>query len=337
MVNNQEPSKIGVGGAPRPCGTTISGQSVSTSSSVGSPSSRSEAAVVTPASETTFAQLNNLDIHGDDARPQEAAGKKKRGQRASGGDKSGRGLRQFSLKVCEKVESKGRTTYNEVADELVADFADPNNTLASPDQQYDEKNIRRRVYDALNVLMAMDIISKDKKEIQWKGLPQTSINDIEELKSECLRLRNRIERKATYLEELEEQYVGLQNIIKRNEQLYGSGNSPSGGVAFPFILVQTRPHATVEVEISEDMQLVHFDFNSTPFELHDDCYVLKAMKLCERPKRGDGGESSSTPIVLQPQTPHPPVPSVSGMPSVSPPLPGILKARIKHEHPSSST
>ncbi len=31
--------------------------------------------------------------------------------------------------------------------------------------QFDEKNIRRRVYDALNVLMAMDFISKDKKEI----------------------------------------------------------------------------------------------------------------------------------------------------------------------------
>lgn len=49
-------------------------------------------------------------------------------------------------------------------------------------QQYDEKNIRRRVYDALNVLMAMDIISKDKKEIQWKGLPRTSLSDIEDLK-----------------------------------------------------------------------------------------------------------------------------------------------------------
>jgi len=49
-------------------------------------------------------------------------------------------------------------------------------------QQYDEKNIRRRVYDALNVLMAMDIISKDKKDIQWKGLPRTSLSDIEELK-----------------------------------------------------------------------------------------------------------------------------------------------------------
>lgn len=30
--------------------------------------------------------------------------------------------------------------------------------------------------------MAMDIISKDKKEIQWKGLPRTSLDDIEELK-----------------------------------------------------------------------------------------------------------------------------------------------------------
>lgn len=36
---------------------------------------------------------------------------------------------------------------------------------------YDEKNIRRRVYDALNVLMAMDIITKDKKRISWRGWP----------------------------------------------------------------------------------------------------------------------------------------------------------------------
>ncbi|KAK4404764.1 Transcription factor-like protein DPB [Sesamum angolense] len=339
-------SKGGGGGTTRSWGTTISGQSMSTSGSMGSPSSRSEAAMATPASDSTFVRLNNLDIQGDDAGSQGPAGnrKKKRGQRAVGGDKSGRGLRQFSMKVCEKVESKGRTTYNEVADELVAEFADPNNNLASPDQQqYDEKNIRRRVYDALNVLMAMDIISKDKKEIQWKGLPRTSLNDIEELKTERLGLRSRIEKKAAYLEELEEQYVGLQNLIQRNEQLYGSGNAPSGGVALPFILVQTRPHATVEVEISEDMQLVHFDFNSTPFELHDDNYVLKAMKFCEKPQVDgagtshnlptmDGGESSSMANAYQPQIPHPSRPNVSGRPPTSPPLPGILKARVKHEH-----
>ncbi|KAJ9559185.1 hypothetical protein OSB04_013799 [Centaurea solstitialis] len=317
------------GGATRSCG---SGQSVSTSGSVGSPSTRSELGVLgTPVSESTFLRLNHLDIHTDsNAGSQGEVGnkKKKRGQRATGGDKGGRGLRQFSMKVCEKVESKGRTTYNEVADELVAEFADPGEGGQTPDQQqYDEKNIRRRVYDALNVLMAMDIISKDKKEIQWKGLPRTSLNDIEEIKRDRLAIRGRIDKKAAYLKELQDQYVGLQNLIQRNEQLYSSGNAPSGGVALPFILVQTRPHATVEVEISEDMQLVHFDFNSTPFELHDDNYVLKAMNLSKRDDvannvSADGGEGSSISSMFRPPL------MASGKPSV----PGILKSRVKHEH-----
>ncbi|KAK4833819.1 hypothetical protein QYF36_011889 [Acer negundo] len=338
----------GGGGATRSWGTTVSGQSVSTSGSVGSPSSRSEQAMATPASDNTFMRLNHLDIHGDDAGSQGAVGskKKKRGQRAVGGDKSGRGLRQFSMKVCEKVESKGRTTYNEVADELVAEFADPSNSLSTPDQQqYDEKNIRRRVYDALNVLMAMDIISKDKKEIQWKGLPRTSLNDIEELKGERVGLRNKIEKKAAYLQELEEQFVGLQNLIQRNEQLYSSGNAPSGGVALPFILVQTRPHATVEVEISEDMQLVHFDFNSTPFELHDDNYVMKAMKFCDRPQSddmvqnfpADGGEGSSMPGMYQQQILPSSRPNTSSRPPTSPPVPGEYKGNKQITTSASET
>ncbi|KAG5560831.1 hypothetical protein RHGRI_003999 [Rhododendron griersonianum] len=350
----------------RSWGTTVSGQSVSTSGSVGSPSSSAAmatpsgeaaaamaaaAAAATPDSEKTALRLNHLDIQGDEAGSQAAAaGKKKRGQRAVGADKSGRGLRQFSMKefVFEFGSSEMKICSTAcadalflVADELVAEFAEPSNSLTSPDkQQYDEKNIRRRVYDALNVLMAMDIISKDKKEIQWRGLPQTSLSDIEELKAERLGLGNRIGKKAAYLQELEEQFVGLQNLIHRNEQLYSSGNSPSGGVALPFILVQTRPHATVEVEISEDMQLVHFDFNSTPFELHDDNYVLKAMKFCERPQgdaaapnsSADGGEGSSMSNMFQPHISHPSRSNNPDRPLNSPPLPGILKARVKHEH-----
>ncbi len=45
------------------------------------------------------------------------------GAQAAGGRNNGKGLRHFSMKVCEKVESKGRTTYNEVADELVGEFS----------------------------------------------------------------------------------------------------------------------------------------------------------------------------------------------------------------------
>lgn len=47
-------------------------------------------------------------------------------------DKKGKGLRHFSMKVCEKVQMKGTTSYNEVADELVAEFTHASN-LASTD------------------------------------------------------------------------------------------------------------------------------------------------------------------------------------------------------------
>ena len=52
-------------------------------------------------------------------------------KRGKKGEKGGKGLRHFSMKVCEKVQLKGVTSYNEVADELVTEFSDPRN-MASP-------------------------------------------------------------------------------------------------------------------------------------------------------------------------------------------------------------
>lgn len=48
-------------------------------------------------------------------------------------EKVGKGLRHFSMKVCEKVRRKGFTSYNEVADELVAEFTA--GLKACPDNQ----------------------------------------------------------------------------------------------------------------------------------------------------------------------------------------------------------
>lgn len=51
--------------------------------------------------------------------------------------------------------------------------------------QFNDKNIPRRVYDALNVLEALDIITRVKKEIKWNGIPDRKM-DLEGMKvSEC--------------------------------------------------------------------------------------------------------------------------------------------------------
>ena len=208
-------------------------------------------------------------------------------------DKNGKGLRHFSMKVCEKVESKQTTTYNEVADELVAEFSKPDDPKFCADQAYDEKNIRRRVYDALNVLMAMNIITKQKKEIMWKGLPATGDGDVAHLRAEKARARAQIEKKNAHLAELVEQYNSYQALLQRNAARAAAGMMPSG-IALPFILVQTKPSATVEVEISEDQQVVHFDFNATPFQIHDGNHVLANMNLAvENLKlRGDDADEN---------------------------------------------
>jgi hypothetical protein len=42
------------------------------------------------------------------------------------------------------------------------------------------------VYDALNVLMAMNIISKEKKEIRWIGLPTNSAQECQHIEVRCI-------------------------------------------------------------------------------------------------------------------------------------------------------
>ncbi|KAG7311561.1 hypothetical protein JYU34_002608 [Plutella xylostella] len=194
-------------------------------------------------------------------------------------DKVGKGLRHFSMKVCEKVRTKGFTSYNEVADELVAEFAAGIHGSADS-QQYDQKNIRRRVYDALNVLMAMNIISKEKKEIRWLGLPTNSIQECTTLEKEKQNKLERIQKKTQQLQELILQHISFKSLIERNKDAESKGlkPSPSSAIHLPFIVVNTSDKALIDCSISNDKTEYMFNFNKK-FQIHDDIDILKRMGL----------------------------------------------------------
>lgn len=63
------------------------------------------------------------------------------------------------------------SSYTAVADELVRDAF---SRLRSDGQDFSEpevdKNIRRRVYDALNVLASMGFVARSGKDVEWKGI-----------------------------------------------------------------------------------------------------------------------------------------------------------------------
>ncbi|XP_007236809.3 transcription factor Dp-2 isoform X1 [Astyanax mexicanus] len=195
-------------------------------------------------------------------------------------DKNGKGLRHFSMKVCEKVQKKGTTSYNEVADELVAEFAHAN-LMHTNSQVYDQKNIRRRVYDALNVLMAMNIISKEKKEIRWIGLPTNSAQEFRNLELEKQKRLERIRQKRSQLEELILQQIAFKNLVRRNQANEASSKSPpppGSVIQLPFIILNTDVRTVIDCSISSDKCEYLFNFDNM-FEIHDDIEVLKRMGM----------------------------------------------------------
>ncbi|KAH9490289.1 Transcription factor Dp-2 [Bulinus truncatus] len=211
------------------------------------------------------------------------------GKRSKKGDKGGKGLRHFSMKVCEKVQTKGVTSYNEVADELVGEFSEPQNMLSPADAvtPYDQKNIRRRVYDALNVLMAMNIISKEKKEIRWIGLPTNSAQECQHLEMEKQKRIERIKHKTQQLQELILQQIAFKNLVQRNRDLERTQGppAPNSAIQLPFIIVNTSKKTVIDCSISNDKYEYLFKFDNT-FEIHDDIEVLKRMGMAFGLERG---------------------------------------------------
>ena len=208
-----------------------------------------------------------------------------------------KGLRHFSMRVCEKVEQKKHTSYNEVADELVDELREAS---TQNDAKFDEKNVRRRVYDALNVLMALEIITKKKKEIFWNGYPPGYVKPGESpprdasgagpssrgtpmgMNASDARI-DELEKKNEQLAELVEQHDAIVALVRRNKEALERDNPRPTGIQLPFVLIQASQDAEVDVEISDDQRKVHFDFNQTPFQIHDGFHVLtKMINLHER-------------------------------------------------------
>lgn len=188
------------------------------------------------------------------------------------------GLRICAKDVCDKVFEKGRTTYFEVANEIVGD------SLGTGD--VDEKNLKRRVYDALNVLMALNIVHKERnkeKTISWVGLPTSGNSEQKShLQTEKLTLQRRVKHKEGVLKELLLQHVAFKRLLERNRRNEDEKEKKHSKavVQLPFIVVNMSRETKIDCSISEDQFEYHIKFNKC-FELHDELEILKLLGLAD--------------------------------------------------------
>ncbi|EME32479.1 transcription factor Dp, invertebrate [Galdieria sulphuraria] len=220
---------------------------------------------------TKLESQKDIDLLDDSSRN----GIRQRKRRPNSREKSEKGLRSFAIRVRKKVEEKKRTTYNQVADELVKEVLDP--TISDPTNRfYDEKNIRRRVYDALNVLMAMGMIEKRKKDILWRGVSFDNSEFLKELEEKVKFKNEELRQKRHRLEELEAQKSAVEAMLRRNASSSVGEFHPESCIHLPFIIVSTSTDTSIDVEMEENAEEVLFTFNR-PFEIYDDQVILQGI------------------------------------------------------------
>ncbi|GJD08128.1 Transcription factor-like protein DPB [Galdieria sulphuraria] len=203
---------------------------------------------------TKLESQKDIDLLDDSSRN----GIRQRKRRPNSREKSEKGLRSFAIRVRKKVEEKKRTTYNQVADELV------------------KENIRRRVYDALNVLMAMGMIEKRKKDILWRGVSFDNSEFLKELEEKVKFKNEELRQKRHRLEELEAQKSAVEAMLRRNASSSVGEFHPESCIHLPFIIVSTSTDTSIDVEMEENAEEVLFTFNR-PFEIYDDQVILQGI------------------------------------------------------------
>lgn len=174
-------------------------------------------------------------------------------------------LIHLSRKVLDCVRRSKQTTGNTIAREIIGDLP---LTLS----EVDFKNVQRRVYDALNVLHALKIITKVRNEIKYQG--GIASQNVEDMRLQQKHGRVRVEAKRACLSEKLLHLLALQSLVKRNQAL-----KPKPLLHIPCIFV----HMDGQVRVSGDDAKMTVT-SDRKFSIINDVQLLARLKLHEVPQ-----------------------------------------------------
>mmetsp|Transcript_16626 Transcript_16626/g.24999 ORF Transcript_16626/g.24999 Transcript_16626/m.24999 type:complete len:510 (+) Transcript_16626:96-1625(+) len=128
-----------------------------------------------------------------------------------------RGLKYLSNRICETLAKMGSATQESIISKLYQSFISENDAS----QEQSEKSIRRRIYDTLNVLMALGMVRKEKQTIEWIGRPgeQVTADDVKTLKKRVREADKALAQKRKSCEEENLLYYRTKTLLERNSVL----------------------------------------------------------------------------------------------------------------------
>lgn len=159
------------------------------------------------------------------------------------------GLRTFVARVASWVYENGSSNSTGMVDHLAREYSelsgDGKSSKGGKDaSSMDDRSVRRRVYDALNVLDAIGVVRKTssaKREAEWVGyLRQGTPGDIAQTVTLHIRHVQRVHTKLRRLRELLSSIVAMKQLAKRNSDA-GSEDTRADRKLFPPFLLCAGP------------------------------------------------------------------------------------------------
>lgn len=131
-------------------------------------------------------------------------------------DGSARGLKRLSALVRAVVISRPSVPYKEVITQVLVEVA----RSAGGMREREEKNVKRRLYDAINVLLAAGTLAREGRALVWKGCPGLRPAELQT--------------KEDTLRDLVSRHIAIKHLLLRN-----STRHLPKGIPLPFILSVT--------------------------------------------------------------------------------------------------
>jgi hypothetical protein len=179
------------------------------------------------------------------------------------------GLKDISKKVVEIIRNSESTTYKEIADEIVKHVIVKN--------ENDGKNIRRRIYDALNVLKAIKLftVNEAKRIIYCKG---TDEGENEKIYKDIEDQKIILGKKNEEYHDLMNQKDIFNNMIDWNKKT--DCESGQEKLKIPFLVVSylKSPISNVIITSNEQKSKVHIA-NELPLNIDGDFDILKRLYI----------------------------------------------------------
>lgn len=181
-----------------------------------------------------------------------------------------RGLKHLTQLVKQIICKHQPTSFKNVAFKLIEELI----ITEGPDRVKEEKNVRRRVYDAINVLIASDVLERNGRNVSWKEKWDNSEVDFK--KNDLEKKRSLIEDKKKGMKIVLNKFLAIRALISRNKR----GLSGKPAINFPFIIVSTldAPKNTMSIKVNADSTFLQLKL-AKPINLFGDMDVLLSLGM----------------------------------------------------------